>query len=232
LVREDHATLVALGFGSDELEGMGLDKPASGEPSGLVDAYLRRSAKKEDLATLRGHVRDLVRWAQAEGLQIRHIWFEQLSASKTYVRRREFEKATHAVMAGKSKTLAVWKTDRFDRRGMGAVGRMLDEFDRRRARLVSVSEGLDSSKGGRVVFAILSERAREEAKDMAQRVKSGHDSHKAEGRRGTGRPPFGLCSPPGSGKVEPDPGEYETARRVADLLLDRKSTEGDGPSTQ
>ncbi|WP_069763410.1 recombinase family protein [Streptomyces sp. LUP47B] len=223
-MREDHATLVALGFGSDELEGMGLDKPASGEPSGLVDAYLRRSAKKEDLATLRGHVRDLVRWAQAEGLQIRHIWFEQLSASKTYVRRREFEKATHAVMAGKSKTLAVWKTDRFDRRGMGAVGRMLDEFDRRRARLVSVSEGLDSSKGGRVVFAILSERAREEAKDMAQRVKSGHDSHKAEGRRGTGRPPFGLCSPPGSGKVEPDPGEYETARRVADLLLDRKST--------
>lgn len=92
------------------------------------------------------------------------------------------------------KTLGVWKTDRFDRRGMGAVGRMLDEFDRRQSRLVSVSEGLDSSKGGRVVFAILSERAREEAKDMAKRAKIGHDSHKAEGRRGTGRPPFGLHS--------------------------------------
>lgn len=71
---------------------------------------------------------------------------------------------------------------------------MLDEFDRRQSRLVSVSEGLDSSKGGRVVFAILSERAREEAKDMAKRAKIGHDSHKAEGRRGTGRPPFGLHS--------------------------------------
>ncbi|MEU9911673.1 recombinase family protein [Streptomyces sp. NPDC051001] len=223
-MREDHATLVALGFGSDELEAMGLDKPAMGEPSKLMDAYLRCSTRKEDLATLRGQVRDLVRWAQAEGLRIRHIWFEQLSASKTYVRRREFEKATQAVMDGRSKTLGVWRTDRFDRRGMGAVGRMLDEFDRRQARLVSVSEGLDSAKGGRVVFAILSERAREEAKDMAKRVKSGHDSHKAEGRRGTGKPPFGLASPPGSGKVERHPGEYETARRLAELLLALKTT--------
>lgn len=223
-MREDHATLVELGLSPEELETLGLDKPATADPSGLMDAYLRRSNKKEDLATLRGHLRDVVRWAQANGLQIRHVWFEQLSASKTYVRRREFEKATQAIMDGKSTTLGVWKTDRFDRRGMGAVGRMLDEFDRRQSRLVSVSEGLDSSQGGRMVFAILSERAREEAKDMAKRVKIGHDSHKAEGRRGTGRPPFGLYGAPGSGKVEPHPDEYGTARRLADLLLDRKTT--------
>lgn len=223
-MREDHATLVGLGLSPEELETLGLDKPATADPSGLMDAYLRRSNKKEDLATLRGHLRDVVRWAQANGLQIRHVWFEQLSASKTYVRRREFEKATQAIMDGKSTTLGVWKTDRFDRRGMGAVGRRLDEFDRRQSRLVSVSEGLDSSQGGRMVFAILSERAREEAKDMAKRVKIGHDSHKAEGRRGTGRPPFGLYGAPGSGKVEPHPDEYGTARRLADLLLDRKTT--------
>ncbi|MET8856296.1 recombinase family protein [Streptomyces sp. NPDC004579] len=189
-----------------------------------MDAYLRRSNGKEDLAMLRGQVRDMVRWAQANGLQVRHVWFEQLSASKTYVRRREFERATQAIMDGRSGTLAVWKTDRFDRRGMGAVGRMLDEFDRRQARLVSVSEGLDSGRGGRVVFAILSERAREEAKDIAQRVKTGHDAHKAEGRRGTGRPPFGLRSPLRSGKVEPHPDEYGTARRLADMLLANRTT--------
>ncbi|MET9897503.1 recombinase family protein [Streptomyces sp. NPDC006446] len=223
-MREDHATLAGLGLSPGELTELGLDKPATAEPSGLMDAYLRRSTKTEDLATLRGHLRDVVRWARANGLQIRHIWFEQLSASKTYVRRREFEKATQAIMDGKSRTLGVWKTDRFDRRGMGAVGRMLDEFDRRQARLVSVTEGLDSSRGGRVVFAILSERAREEAKDMAQRIKIGHDSHKAEGRRGTGRPPFGLRSAAGSGKVEPHVDEYGTARRLADLLLDKRTT--------
>ncbi|MFI7299801.1 recombinase family protein [Streptomyces sp. NPDC050121] len=223
-MRDDHATLVALGFSSEELAALGLDVPATAEPPELLDAYLRRSSKKEDLITLRGHLRDLVRWARGEGLQIRHVWFEQLSASKTYVRRKEFEKATQAIMDGRSRTLGVWKTDRFDRRGMGAVGRMLDEFDRRQARLVSVSEGLDSSMGGRMVFAILSERAREEAKDMAKRIKAGHDSHKAEGRRGTGKPPFGLHSPPRSGRVEPHPEEYETARRLADLLLDKKTT--------
>ncbi|MEN8653598.1 recombinase family protein [Streptomyces sp. 21So2-11] len=223
-MREDHATLVGLGLGPEELETLGLDGPATAGPSGLMDAYLRRSNKKEDLATLRGHLRDVVRWAHVNGLQIRHVWFEQVSASKSYVRRREFEKATQAIMDGKSKTLGVWKTDRFDRRGMGAVGRLLDEFDRRQSRLVSVSEGLDSLQGGRMVFAILSERAREEAKDMAKRVKIGHDSHKAEGRRGTGRPPFGLYSAPGSGKVEPHPDEYDTARRLADLLLDKKTT--------
>ncbi|MFD5076140.1 recombinase family protein [Streptomyces sp. NPDC058371] len=223
-MREDHTTLVELGLSAEELETLGLDRPATAEPSGLMDAYLRRSNKKEDLATLRGHLRDVARWAQANGVQIRHVWFEQLSASKAYVRRREFERATQAIMDGKSKTLGVWKTDRFDRRGMGAVGRLLDEFDRRQARLVSVSEGLDSARGGRMVFAILSERAREEAKDMAKRVKIGHDSHKAEGRRGTGKPPFGLFSTPGSGKVEPHPDEYDTARRLADLLLDKKST--------
>ncbi|WP_328896004.1 recombinase family protein [Streptomyces sp. NBC_00236] len=223
-MREDYATLIGLGLSSAELETLGLDRAATAEPPGLMDAYLRRSNKKEDLATLRGHLRDVVLWAQANGLQIRHVWFEQISASKSYVRRREFEKATQAVIDGKSRTLCVWKTDRFDRRGMGAVGRMLDEFDRRHARLVSVSEGLDSAQGGRMVFAILSERARDEAKDIARRVKIGHDSHKAEGRRGTGRPPFGLHSPPGSGKVEPHPGEYATARRLAELLLDKRTT--------
>lgn len=222
--RADHATLEALGFTPEELSDMGLDRPATGDPASLCDAYLRRSAKREDLSTLRGHLRDIVRWCRAEGLQIRHVWFEQLSASKTYIRRMEFEKATKAVLDGLSKTMAVWKTDRFDRRGMGAVGRVLDEFDTRRARLVSVSEGLDSSKGGRIVFAILSERAREEAKDIGKRVKMGHDSHKGDGRRGTGRPPFGLFSPPGSGLVEPHPDEYPTARRLADLLLARKTT--------
>ncbi|WP_326792060.1 recombinase family protein [Streptomyces sp. NBC_00841] len=221
--RADYQTLVSLGLSDEDMAELGLWEPASADPAGLLDAYIRRSNKKEDTATLRGHLRDVARYARSEGLQIRHVWFEQLSASKSYVRRREFENATNAILDGLSKTMAVWKTDRFDRRGMGAVGRMLDEFDQRRARLVSVSEGLDSSKGGRMVFAILSERAREEAKDIALRVKIGHDAHKAEGRRGTGVPPFGVFSKPGSGTVEPHRDEYERARRMAQLLLDGMS---------
>lgn len=226
MTRDDYTMLGTLGLSDDDLRDLDLWELATATPDGLVEAYLRRSNRKEDTATLRGHLRDIVRWARAEGMQIRHVHFEQLSASKSYVRRTEFENATRAILDGRSKTMAVWKTDRFDRRGMGAVGTMLDQFSIRRARLVSVVEGLDSSKGGRMVFAILAERAREEAADIALRVKMGHDSHEEENRRGTGVPPYGLFSKRGSGKIEPHREEFAVARRIAELLLDDVSATG------
>lgn len=223
--RDDYKTLKALGFEDSELRKLGLWEPATAPPELLVEAYLRRSKKREDLATMRQHLRQIIEYRWPEGTQIRHVWFEQLSASKLYVRRPEFERATSAVFDGLSKTLAFWKTDRFDRRGMGAMGRSLDEFDRRSAGLVSVTEGLDSRQpGARIVFAILSERAREEAKDITLRVNTGLLAHRLEGRRGTGAPPFGLISPrlpdgKPSGLVAPHPEEFAAARRLADLML-------------
>ncbi|MFB7479591.1 recombinase family protein [Streptomyces anulatus] len=216
--REDADELLSLGLTEDELKGMGLWEPVSGDPSDLMDVYLRRSKKQEDVATLRGHLRDVVRWAKANDLSIRHVWLEQRSASKAHVRRDEFEAAKAAVLARRSLTLGVWKTDRLDRRGMGEVGRLLDELDKRRARLVSISEGLDSSKGGRTVFAILSERARDEAKDISLRVQIGLDSHRIIGRAPGGKPPYGVQHL-GDGKVGPHPKEYPTARIIAEALL-------------
>lgn len=217
------ALSAGLGFTDDELADLGLLDRAEGPPATLADAYIRRSRKQDDMATLRGHVRDVVRWARSEGVTIRHVWFEQRSASKQHVTRPEFHSALSAVLDGKSRTLAVWKTDRLDRRGMGEVGRVLDEFDRRNARLVSIVEGLDSSKGGRIVFAILSERARDEARDIGTRVTIGHDEHRKQGRQGTGVPPYGLMSI-GGGKIGPHPEESATARAIAEIILDGKST--------
>jgi hypothetical protein len=102
---------------------------------------------------------------------------------------------------------------------MGQVGLLLDDFDKRSARVVSVTEALDSSKGSRMVFAILSERAREEARDIALRVKAGKDAHRAEGRWTGGVTPYGVYSPKGSGKLQPYPPEYPASRRIADELL-------------
>lgn len=217
--RADAGALRALGFNDEELAGLGLDRLAEAAPERLVDVYVRRSKKRDDLATLRAHLTGIVKWCGTEGLSVRHVWFEQRSASKIYVHRDEFEKAKEAVLAGRSKTLAVWRTDRLDRRGMGAVGLLLDELDRRRSRLVAVSEGLDSSKGGRIVFAILSERARDEAMDIADRVQVGLDAHRILGRVPGGPVPFGVCKV-GDGKVAPDPVEYPTARLIAEALLD------------
>lgn len=222
-LRDDYPALKKLGFEDDELRALGLWDIPTGHPSELVELYIRRSKAKEDVATLRGHVRDGVRWAANDHVTIRHVWFEQRSASKVSIRRDEFEKAKEAVIEQRlSRTLAVWKTDRLDRRGMGTVGTLLDTLEQRASRLVSITEGVDSSKGGRLVFAILSERARDEAKDIGKRSASGHNSHRGDagaGRRGTGQTVYGLHSVPGTGKVTHHPEEYTKSRQIAEWLL-------------
>jgi len=220
--RDDLSTLRALGFEDDELWQLGLWDVPTGAPEDLAEAYIRRSKKRDTLTTVRAHVRDVCGLAAIEGKTIRHVWFEQRSASKAHVRREEFENANQAVLDGHSKTLYVWKTDRLSRRGMGQVGLLLDGFDNRAARLVSVIEGLDSARDGRTVFGVLSERAREEVKDISLRTKTGGDAHKAEGRWPGGVTPYGLCCPKGSGKLEHDRAEYRYARTlIAERLLDK-----------
>lgn len=221
--RDDLATLRALGIEDAELRTLGLWDVPTDRPNDLADAYIRRSKRSDDLASLRAHVRDICRTALSEGKHIRHVWFEQKSASKAYVRREEFDNAVSAVKSGLSKTLYIWKTDRLSRRGMGHVGLLLDEFDKHAARIVSVTEGLDSGKGSRMVFAILSERARDEAKDIALRTKSGVDAHKAEGKWLGGVTPYGLECPKGTGKLRHKTSEYPTARAIAVALLDGKT---------
>lgn len=220
--RDDLATLRAMGFKDEEVKALGLWDIAIEDPANLAEAYIRRSKKKDTLSTLREHLRDLCRKAKEEGKRIRHVWFEQRSASKAYVRREEFEKATGAIIEdGKSKTLYVWRTDRLSRRGMGAVDRLIDEMEPKNARIVVTSEGLDSSLPGmRMVFGILADRAREEAKSIAQRTKIGGDAHKAEGRWPGGVTPYGLECVKGSGKLSRQVDEYPTARKlIAERLL-------------
>ncbi|MFF7093205.1 recombinase family protein [Streptomyces rubradiris] len=225
--RADLPVLRALGFTDDELKELDLWEPATGDPAYLAEAYIRRSKKKDTLTALRGHLRDLCRRAREDRVRIRHVWFEQRSASKAHVRREEFDSACDAVLRGLSKTLYVWRTDRLSRRGMGAVDRLIDDFERKqRARIVSASEGLDSSQPGmRIVFGILADRAREEARDITKRIQSHTDNSKLEGKWHGGVAPYGLHSPKGSGKLQRLPEEYPTARRIAEYLLDHKVPE-------
>jgi site-specific DNA recombinase len=81
--REDAAALKGLGFTASDLAELGLDRPTVGCAEQLLDVYIRRSKKREDLATLRAHLRDVVLWARAEGLGVRHVWFEQRSARQS-----------------------------------------------------------------------------------------------------------------------------------------------------
>ncbi|MEU6964641.1 recombinase family protein [Streptomyces chrestomyceticus] len=220
--REDLPTLRALGFDEDELRRLGLWEPAIGEPIDLAEMYVRRSKKKDTLSSLRQQVREMCGHATSEGKKIRRLWFEQRSASKANVRREEFEKATGSIMEGLSKTLYVYKTSRLSRRGMGQVGLLLDEFDSQKARIYITAERIDSSKS-RMILAILSEQAREQASDLSQFITLSIRANKSEGKWTGGVTPYGLHSIKGSGKLTHNPKEYPTARRIAVHLLERKT---------
>ncbi|MFD4260700.1 recombinase family protein [Streptomyces sp. NPDC058534] len=221
--REDLPSLRALGFEDEELESLGLWAAVTGTPTDLAEMYIRRSKKKDTLSALREQVRRMCWHASQEGKRIRHVWFEQKSASKAYVRREEFEKATAAIAdAGLSKTLYVFKTSRLSRRGMGQVGLLLDKFEERQARIYVVAENLDSTRS-RMVLAILSEQAREQADDISEFTAIGIAGNKSDGRWTGGVTPYGLASPQGTGRLVHKPEEYPTARRIAEYLLDRKT---------
>ncbi|MEU0577874.1 recombinase family protein [Streptomyces griseoincarnatus] len=221
--RDDYPALRSLGFEDDELKELGLWEPAIGSPADLAEMYVRRSKKKDSLSALKEQVRRMCAHAVRESKRIRHVWFEQKSASKSYIRREEFEKATAAVTeAGLSKALYVYKTSRLSRRGMGQVGLLLDTFEEQGAYIFVVSEGLDS-RTSRTVLAFLSEQARDQVKDLGDFVKLGMDSHKADGKWTGGVTPYGLRAVKGEGRLEHDPKEYPTARRIAEYLLGRKT---------
>lgn len=223
MTREDLPTLRALGFEDEELQRLDLWEPAAGTPGDLAEMYVRRSKKKDTLSSLREQVRRMCAHAGHESIRIRHVWFEQKSASKAHVRREEFDRATTAIAdAGLSKTLYVFKTSRLSRRGMGQVGLLLDSFEERQARIYVVAENIDSTRS-RMILAILSEQAREQASDIAEFTKIGIDGNKADGRWTGGVAPYGLYSPQGTGKLVHNPAEYGIARRIAEFLLDRRT---------
>ncbi|MFJ1930548.1 recombinase family protein [Streptomyces sp. NPDC088131] len=219
--RDDLPALRALGFDDDELKELGLWIPAVGAPADLAEMYVRRSKKKDSLSALKEQVRRMCGHAEREGKTIRHVWFEQVSASKSYVRREEFEKATAALAEARlSKTLYVYKISRLSRRGAGQVGLLLDELEDLQARIYVVAENIDSTRA-RSMLTFLSDQAREQVADLSQFVKLGMDAGKAEGKWTGGVTPFGLRS--AGGKLEHDPTEYLLARRIAVYLLDRKT---------
>lgn len=190
------------------------------DPDKLCDLFLRRSTLQDDKTTLKAHERDLRERATREGLTVRKVWQEELSAFKAGVVREEFGKAINAVLAGEVRHLLVWKLDRLSRRGMGQVGQVLDQFESTGARLVAHMDGLDSSiPQHRGLFAWLAEQARSESYNTSMRTRRTKAEKKFTGAWPGGQPPFGLRVRKKGTPTERHPKEHEAARRIADALL-------------
>ncbi|MFG3252900.1 recombinase family protein [Streptomyces sp. NPDC048172] len=196
------------------------------DPAKLCDLYLRRSTLQDDKSTLKAHEKDLRERAKRDGLTVRKVWKEELSAFKSGVVRDEFDKAIAAVIAGEVRHLLVWKLSRLSRRGMGQVGLVLDQFEEKGARLISHMDGLDSSvPQHRGLFAWLAEQARSESFNTSMHTRATKAEKKLKGAWPGGQPPFGLRVRRGRKSTEHHPKEYEPSRLIADLLLAGKSAE-------
>ncbi|MFT9788950.1 recombinase family protein [Streptomyces rhizosphaericola] len=194
------------------------------DPAKLCDLFLRRSTLQDDKTTLHAHERDLRERAVREGLTVRKVWKEELSAFKAGVKREEFDSAISAVLAGEVRHLLVWKLDRLSRRGMGQVGQVLDQFDSKGARLLAHMDGLDSSiPQHRGLFAWLAEQARSESYNTSTRTRRTKAEKKFTGAWPGGQPPYGLRVRKGKTATEHHPKEYATSRRIADGLLADKA---------
>ncbi|MFG2954392.1 recombinase family protein [Streptomyces sp. NPDC048291] len=194
------------------------------DPAKLCDLYLRRSNWQDDKTTLKKHERDLRERAAREGLTVRKVWLEEISAFKAGLTREEFDKAIAAVAADEVRHLLVWKLDRLSRQGMGQVGNVLDQFERIGARLIAHIDGLDSSvPQHRGLFAWLAEQARSESYNTSTRTRSTKAEKKLTGAWPGGQPPYGLRVR--KKRTQRNPKEFETARRIADALLNNDSAQ-------
>ncbi len=131
-------------------------------------------------------------------------------------KRPGFARLLSDVASGAYDIVLVWKLDRVTREGLRALGRLLDVLDEGDARLVSVTEGLDTSTAmGEMIAGILASIARQESENIGLRVKSARDYEANHGRpHSGGKRRFGYTR-----AMEIEPAEAQAVRDASQVLL-------------
>ncbi|MFG2140286.1 recombinase family protein [Streptomyces sp. NPDC048650] len=186
----------------------------------FADLYLRLSLDRDGKTAIERQQHDCEEWAKKNGLTIRQVHIDRGRSGYKHVTRKGFDAAKAALAAGVVGTLIVWKLDRLSRKGMGEIGLLLDQLDKAGGRLISVVDGLDSSKpNARLIMATLSELARAESKTLGERVGHAKQYLRGQGRWIGGQPPYGLMIDQPTGQLAPDPETGVYARLIADDAL-------------
>ncbi|MEU1178903.1 recombinase family protein [Streptomyces sp. NPDC005820] len=186
----------------------------------MCDLYLRLSLDRDGKTAIERQEADCRSWAERNGLTVRRVHVDRGRSGYKTVERKGFVTALTAVTAGVVGTLIVWKLDRLSRKGMGQVGRVLDDIEASGGRLVSVVDGLDTSNdSARVVVAMLAELAQAEAENLGERVVNAKRYLRTKGQWIGGRPPYGLKVDQSTKKLMHDSEHSVYARLIADEAL-------------
>ncbi|MFI8275064.1 recombinase family protein [Streptomyces sp. NPDC085929] len=186
----------------------------------ICDLYLRLSLDRDGKTAIERQEADCRAWAERNGLTVRKVHIDRGRSGYKTVERKGFDAALAAVTAGVVGTLIVWKLDRLSRKGIGQVGKVLDDIEKAGGRLVSVVDGLDTSNdSARMVVAMLAELARSESKNLGTRVGHAKRYLRSKGQWIGGQPPYGLLIDPQTKKLVHDPEYAVYARLIADEAL-------------
>ncbi|MEU7294029.1 recombinase family protein [Streptomyces exfoliatus] len=190
----------------------------------ICDLYLRLSLDRDGKTAIERQEADCRAWAERNGLTVRKVHIDRGRSGYKNVSRKGFEAAVTAITAGVVGVLVVWKLDRLSRKGIGEVGKALDDMDRVGGRLVSVMDGLDTGNdSARAAIGVLAELARNESRDLGMRVGSAKRYLRQRGQWIGGKPPYGLLVDPGTKKLVHDPETSVYARLIADEAMSGKT---------
>ncbi|MEU6633802.1 recombinase family protein [Streptomyces parvus] len=182
------------------------------DPADLIDLFCRKSkAVKSRGTTAAGRRKQEISIAAQEtlgrkvaallGKQVRHVWKEVGSASRFRKSgaRDEQSKALTALEKGDIHALWCYRLDRWDRRGAGAILRIIEPEDGVPRRLLfgwdedTGRPVLDSTnKRDRGELIRRAEEAREESEKLSERVKDTKSHQRENGEWINARAPYGL----------------------------------------
>ncbi|MYY03041.1 MULTISPECIES: recombinase family protein [unclassified Streptomyces] len=206
------------------------------DPSLLIDLFCRKSRAKaskgkREISISAQETRGRL-IADRLGLTVRHVWREVGSASRFRTgkkARTDQDAALRALERGEVGALWVFRLDRWDRRGAGAILRIIEPADGRPRRILfdngdpdNPGVGLDSSNPrDRKELIRRAEDAREETEVLSERVRNTKTHQRANGEWVNHSAPYGL-------KVV----LVEVEDEDGDLLVERKLALDDAPAAQ
>lgn len=189
--------------------------------------YLRRSAiheRGEDTSI--DYQREACeRIAAQHGLEVVEQFNEGSGRSASHFKendRPEYDKAL-AKLGSSYTTLISYAVDRLTRRGMSAVGFLLDTASAGGGRIIT-NDGLDTDNdASRMMGALMGENARMEMVKLSERVCAAKEQHRREGRYLGGSVPYGLMAVRSLDKatyLEVDPDAAAVIVKMVNRLID------------
>lgn len=198
------------------------------DPALLIDLFCRKSRAKaskgkREISISAQETRGRL-IADRLGLTVRHVWREVGSASRfrtSKTARTDQDAALRALERGEVGALWVFRLDRWDRRGAGAILRIIEPEDGRPRRILfdngdpeNPGVGLDSSNPrDRKELIRRAEDAREETEVLSERVRNTKTHQRANGEWVNATAPYGLKVV--LVDVEDEDGDFLVERKLA-----------------